>query len=127
MTYKIAESKGAYYIDALKRKGEKMATQHLSNAEIDKLVKELFPITQEASDLVKRRNAERRATFQTALNADDLANFRGTAWQFINAAADMADHAQPLRVTATSRENRLKDVFNGHPLLDKAYELVLAA
>lgn len=114
------------YIDALKYRGEKLATQHLSAYELDKLVKELFPIADDASDLVKRRNAERRETFAVAMNADDLQNFRSTKWQFVNAAADMADHAQPLRMTATSRENRLKDVFNGHPLLDRAYELVTA-
>ena len=69
---------------------------------------------------------ERRSLFQTALNADDLQNFRNTKWQFVNAAADMADHAQPVRMTATSRENRLSNVFAGHPLLDRAYELVYA-
>ena len=115
------------YIDALSRKAEKMATQHLSDYELDKLVKQLFPIAEDATHLVIKRNAERREMFRTALNADDLQNFKNTKWQFVNAAADMADHAQPIRMTATSRENRLKDIFNGHPLLDKAYELVLAA
>ncbi len=114
------------YIDALSRKADKMATQHLSNYELDELVKQLFPIAEDATPLVSKRNAERRELFRTALNADDLQNFKNTQWQFINAAADMADHAQPIRMTTTSRENRLKDIFNGHPLLDKAYELVLA-
>lgn len=115
------------YIDALSRKADKMATQYLSNFELDNLVKQLFPIAEDATPLVSKRNAERQELFRVALNADDLQNFRNTKWQFVNAAADMADHAQPVRMTATSRENRLKDIFNGHPLLDKAYELVLAA
>lgn len=114
------------YIDALDTKANRMATQHLSDYELDKLVKQLFPIAEDATPLVSKRNAERRELFRTALNADDLQNFKNTQWQFINAAADMADHAQPIRMTTTSRENRLKDIFNGHPLLDKAYELVLA-
>lgn len=115
------------YIDALSVKADKMATQHLSENEIDKLVKQLFPLAEEASPIILKRNAERQELFRTALKADDLQNFRNTKWQFVNAAADMADHAQPFRMTATSRENRLRDIFNGHPLLDKAYELVLAA
>lgn len=115
------------YIFALSNKANRMATQHLSETKIDELVKQLFPIADDATPLVSRRNAERRELFRTALEADDLQNFRGTKWQFVNAAADMAGHAQPIRMTATSRENRLKDIINGHPLLDKAYELVLAA
>lgn len=115
------------YIDALGKKADKMATQYLSDRKIDELIKQLFPITDDASPLVIRRNKERREMFQVAMNADDLQNFKNTKWQFVNAAADMADHAQPLRMTSVSRENRLKDIFNGHPLLDKAYELVLAA
>lgn len=115
------------YICELNLRANRMATQHLSEAKLDELVKQLFPIAEDATPLVSKRNAERRELFRTALNSDDLQNFRNTKWQFVNAAADMADHAQPLRMTATSRENRLKDIFNGHPLLDKAYELVLAA
>lgn len=114
------------YIEALKRNAEVLATQHLSNWELDNLVNQLFPIDEDATQLIVRRNSERKALFKTALNADDLQNFRNTKWQFVNAAADMADHAQPIRMTTTSRENRLKDVFNGHPLLDRAYELVMA-
>lgn len=114
------------YIDALSRKADKMATQYLSDRKLDELVKQLFPIAEEATPLVVKRNAERRELFRVALNADDLQNFRNTKWQFVNAVADIADHAQPIRMTATSRENRLKDIFNGHPLLDKAYDLVLA-
>lgn len=115
------------YIDALDTKANRMATQYLSDRKLDELVKQLFPIAEDATPLVSKRNAERREMFRVALNVDDLQNFRNTKWQFVNAAADMADHAQPIRMTATSRENRLKDIFNGHPLLDKAYELVLAA
>lgn len=115
------------YIVALTASAGSMATQHLSDFEIDNMIRQLFPIPEDASELVAKRNAERRELFRTAMGKDDLQNFKGTKWQFLNAAADMADHAQPVRMTASSRENRLKDVFNGHPLLDKAYELVLAA
>ena len=114
------------YIDALKLKGEELATQHLSNMELDNLVAQLFPIAQDATQIAKNNAMKQRATFRTALNADDLQNFRNTKWGFVNAAADMADHAQPLKMTPNSRENRLANVFNGAPLLDKAYELVYA-
>ena len=114
------------YITELQANAEVLATEHLTSNELDKLVAQLFPIADDATQTVKNHAMERRSMFQTALNADDLQNFRNTKWQFVNAAADMADHAQPVRVTATSRENRLGSIFAGHPLLDKAYELVYA-
>lgn len=114
------------YIHALQRKAEKMATYRLSDRELDGLIAKLFPIAEDASQVVKNRANDRRELFRMALEADDLANFRGTQWQFVNAAADMADHAQPIRTTASGRENRLSSIFSGHPLLDKAYELVMA-
>lgn len=126
---RIAEAQEALqlenrYIDALNRNANALARQHLSDYQLDSLVEQLFPIADDAKPLIVKRNMERIELFRSALNADDLANFKGTAWGFVNAAADMADHAQPIRMTASSRENRLKDIFNGHPLLDKAYELV---
>ena len=114
------------YIEALKSRAEYLATAHLDRYGMNKLINELFPIADDASQTVKKHGLERRDLFRRALQADDLQNFYGTKWQFVNAAADMADHAQPIRMTATSRENRLKDIFNGHPLLDRAYELVNA-
>ena len=108
-------------------KGEKAEVPaELTSKELDKLVSQLFPIADDATQTVKNHAMERRSLFQTALKTDDLQNFRNTKWQFVNAAADMADHAQPVRMTATSRENRLSNVFAGHPLLDRAYELAYA-
>jgi len=114
------------YINALKKDAEFLATQHLSDREIDGLVNQLFPIALDATPIMQKNTERQRATFRTALNADDLRNFFGTKWQFVNAAVDMADHAQPLRMTENSRETRLGNVFNGHALVDKAYELVYA-
>ena len=114
------------YIHALQSKAESMATHHLSDSELDKLVAKLFPIAEDATQVVKNHANDRRELFKIALESDDLQNFRNTQWQFVNAAADMADHAQPLRMTASGRENRLSSIFSGHPLLDRAYELVYA-
>lgn len=112
------------YMTELQASAEVLATEHLTSKEIDKLIAQLFPIADDASQVVRNHANDRREIFRIALEADDLANFRGTKWQVINAAADMADHAQPLRMTATGRENRLNSIFSGHPLLDRTYELV---
>ena len=49
------------------------------------------------------------------------------AYRFLNAVSDFATHAQPLRETATYRENLFARTMEGNPLIDKAYDLVLAA
>ena len=41
--------------------------------------------------------------------------------------SDYATHAKPLRETANYRENVFAKTVEGNPLIDKAYELVLAA
>jgi len=112
------------YMTQLQASANNLATQHLSDWALDRLIVKLFPIADDATQTVKNHTMERRSIFQKALDADDLQNFRNTKWQFVNAASDMAGHAQPVRMTSTSRENRLGSIFAGHPLLDKAYELV---
>ena len=116
----------ANYSSALKAEAEQLAVSKLSTRELDDLVHQLFPIAEDASAIVAKRNAERRELFRVALEADDLQNFKGTKWQVVNAAADIAGHAKPFRNTQSGQENRLYSIFTGHPLLDKAYDLVLA-
>ena len=45
----------------------------------------------------------------------------------MNAVSDYATHAKPLRETANYQENMFAKTVEGNPLIDKAYELVLAA
>ena len=116
----------ANYSSGLKTEAERLAVSRLSASELDGLMHQLFPVAEDASAIVAKRNAERLELFRAALEADDLRNFRGTKWQVINAAADVAGHAKPFRNTQSGQENRLSSIFAGHPLLDKAYELVLA-
>lgn len=115
------------YTRALKTEAENLALARLSERELDDLINQLFPAaTGAASKIAEERVYMRREMFRMALDADDLQNFRDTKWQVLNAAADFADHAKPLRNTRDGAENRLRAVFDGHPLLDKAYECLLS-
>ncbi len=59
--------------------------------------------------------------------APDLKHVGKNAYRFINAVSDFATHSKPLRNTANYRENMFAKTIEGNPLIDKAYELVLAA
>ena len=59
--------------------------------------------------------------------APDLRHVGKNAYRFLNAVSDFATHAKPLRETASYRENLFAKTMEGNPLIDKAYELVMAA
>ena len=59
--------------------------------------------------------------------APDLRHVGKNAYRFLNAVSDFATHVKPLRETANYRENLFARTMEGNPLIDKAYELVLAA
>ncbi len=59
--------------------------------------------------------------------APDLDHVGKNAYRFVNAVSDFATHSKPLRETATFRENQFMRTMEGNPLIDKAYELALAA
>jgi len=49
------------------------------------------------------------------------------AYRFLCAVSDFATHAKPLRETANYKENLFARTMDGNPLIDKAYEMALAA
>jgi hypothetical protein len=59
-------------------------------------------------------------------DAEDLANFVGTQWGVLNAVSDFATHTTPNRMTDTYWENNWGKVMEGHPVMDKAYDLLKA-
>ena len=59
--------------------------------------------------------------------APDLTHVGKSAYRFICAVSDFATHAKPLRETANYRENVFAKTIDGNPLIDKAYDIVLAA
>jgi hypothetical protein len=60
-------------------------------------------------------------------DAPDLRHVGKNAYRFICAVSDFATHAKPLRATANYRENVFAKTIEGNPLIDKAYDIVLAA
>ena len=97
---------------------DRMANKTVKDEEIQKILKELFPIEDDDSDLTKR-NAERmRTEYMTCLFMPDIAKFRGTAWGAINAMSDLVGHVAPNRKTRNYQENNWGRIINGHALLD---------
>lgn len=117
------------YIGALNQHAEILVRKRISSADMKLILDQMFPVPEEdihtktkLNNLVKLRN-----NFFKAYDADDLADFKGTAWGVMNAFSDMIYHGgSTLRTTPKTKENRLLSVMNGNALFDRAHEIVLS-
>lgn len=88
----------------------------------------LLPMDDQPTDTQRKNMTRLREDMKRRyFDAPDLRHVRKNAYRFLNAISDFATHAKPLRETANYRENLFARTMEGNPLIDKAYELVLAA
>lgn len=132
MAIKMEEAKTALdmagkYNEAMKEQAEKWAENKLYEADFLKLVEELFPLPEETSLRVQNNILDAREEFITRYTeAPDLQQFKNTEYAFIQAVSDFAYHSVPKRMTDTYNENRFAKAIDGHPLMDKAIQLLSA-
>lgn len=88
----------------------------------------LLPMDDQPTDIHRKNMLRLREDVKRRyFEAPDLRHVEKNAYRFLNAISDFATHAKPLRETANYRENLFARTMEGNPLIDKAYELVLAA
>lgn len=99
----------AEYMDRLNVMAEQFATKKISAERLDKIMKFMFPIPEDTViNPMKRKSLEdARTKFKNAYNAEDNANFKGTAWGLVNAYTDFITHKEP----AGKREDRFEGKF----------------
>lgn len=93
------------FMTDLERMAEGYSKVKLSDVDISRIITDLIPLTENMSDLQRDRAEARRVAFIDAINAQDLANHKGSAWGLINAYSDLITHYQPVRTTETAQEN----------------------
>lgn len=99
----------ADYMQELNTMAERFAAMKISEKNMERVVKYLFPIPEDtAINPFKRKNLEdQRAAFLAAHAQEDNRNFRGTAWGLINAYTDFITHKEP----AGKRSDRFEGKF----------------
>ena len=122
MTLRLSEE----YITEVQEEYVRLARIKYTQQQVNSFWEQLFPIEKDASITAKNNAEKKRDQMRVAYNADDLSNFRGTAFGVVNAVSNVLNNAAPLRMTDSYFGNLFDKVTNGHPLLDKAYELVTA-
>ncbi len=123
MTLKMREARKSLelageYLDTLSEAAMKYANTEIRRDEIDKILEELFPIADTATDREKANKTAAKQELLVCYFAPDIEKFRGTAWGLINAASDMATHNAPRRMTKNYRSNNWGRVIKGHPMID---------
>ena len=115
------------YMEALGKKFDELQKKRLTDSQIKELIEVLLPLEEE--DSKKARNVMRNREDLRAryYDAPDLKGVGKNAYRFINAVSDFATHAKPIRRTTNYQENLFARTIEGHPMIDKAYQMVNAA
>ena len=114
------------YLDGLAKEADKLANETMTNDDIMIALNELFPVADDASDRQKQNVELAKDEIMICMVRPDIQKFFNTKWGFINAISDYVGHSTPARVTSNYQENNWGKIMNGHPLLDKAMNLVAA-
>jgi hypothetical protein len=116
------------YMGNLGAEFNKLNRIKLSDAKVLEYVEMLLPMDDNPTDTHKKNMERVREDLKIRyFHAPDLTHVDKSAYRFICAVSDFATHAKPLRETANYRENVFAKTIDGNPLIDKAYEIVLAA
>lgn len=119
-TLQLAEQ----YMKRLDEVADKLANEKFTEGQVVQAVEALVPIDEKATERQKKTALNAREQIITCTLAPDLVKFLNTKWGFVNAVSDYVGHSEPARHTANYEENRWSYIITGHPLLDKAFELV---
>lgn len=112
------------YLNNLSVEAEKLANETMNEDDVIKTLNEMFPIDEDASDRQKQNVQNAKDEIMICMVRPDIAQFLNTKWGFINAVSDYVGHSVPARLTTNYQENNWGKIMNGHPLLDKAMNLV---
>lgn len=130
---KIEEAKNTLlladtYMIALGQEFEKLREIKLSEKQVLDYMNLLLPIEADFTDQQKRGVEKLREDMKHRyFDAPDLKDVGDNGYRFVNAVSDFATHSIPRRRTANYRENIFARTADGNPMIDRAYQMVLAA
>lgn len=131
MEEKLAEAKhtlqlAGQYTQELQIVSEQLVDIKVTTADWKDIVTQLIPIGDKVADRQKRNLERRRTVMYNKIFESDVENYFGTGWAAINAVTDFVAHTRPERDTATYKENLFASIVGGHPIVDKAFTLLVA-
>lgn len=116
------------YMDHLGKEFDTLRRKKLTDQQVMDYIEVLLPLedgsTPQQIKNMKRLREDMKIRY---FDAPDLKDVGKNAYSFVNAVSDFATHAEPLRRTANYKENLFSRTVEGNPLIDKAYQMMLAA
>ena len=107
---------------------EQLQKIKLSDRQVLEFVEEFFPVSEDMSIQQKKNMQSLQEDMKIRyFDAPDLKHVGKNGYRFINAVSDFATHSKPLRETANYKENLFAKTVDGNSMIDKAYNMVLAA
>jgi phage/plasmid-like protein (TIGR03299 family) len=94
------------YLDAFQAEAEKMINESLTMGQFEKVVAQLWPLVDDASEQTKNNHKKRSATLRYLVrDADTQKAIKGTRWAGYQAITEYVDHFAPTK-DASTRANR---------------------
>ena len=116
------------YMSELGKSIDQLNQIKLNDAKVIEFINVLIPESDNATFQQKRNILKLREDMKARyFDAPDLQGVGKNGYRFINAVSDFATHAKPLRERANYRDNLFAKTIDGHPMIDKAYQMTLAA
>lgn len=110
--------RSADYMTSLNGLAERLAAKKMGPQEVMKVANALFPVGEDVGVRAQAIAERKRGELLVAYNADDNANFQGTAWGLVNAYADYMTHRKPLGRKETRDENKFMRLTFDAPMGD---------
>ena len=114
------------YMTKLETEAGILSSKKISDAEIEAIIDELYPVKSTDSDRRKNNVIQIKEGIFKKYEMPDVSQFKGTKWGVINAVTDFADHSVPTRLTKNFQENNWGRIIGGHPLVDSFYNKLAA-
>ena len=116
------------YMSALGKEFENLRGIRLSEKQVMDYIEILLPVEENFTPQQKRGIERLREDMRMRyFDAPDLKDVGNNGYRFVNAVSDFATHSTPRRKTANYKENIFARTADGNPLIDRAYQMVLAA
>lgn len=117
-----------HYMDKLGNEVDQFSRIKLSDHKVLDFIEQLIPLPDHATKQQEKNIELLRSDMKLRyFEAPDLEHVGKNAYRFICAVSDFATHVKPLRETASYKENLFMRTMDGHPMIDKAHELILAS
>ena len=116
------------YMAELGKTFEKLGRIKLSDGKVTEFISALLPDVDGGSTQQRRNIRKMQEDMKERYHdAPDLADVGKNGYRFINAVSDFATHSTPLRERVNYRESLFARTVDGNPLIDRAFQMVMAA